>query len=119
MSSRGLKDQVQKTLSKVADDDIEQNGLKTWVLALCQVYQQKRGGFEVKAYPAIVDAKTASRLSSMRLKWSKICDAQRAATLNFTQCAFSIKYLHNNLPNKSKLGLYFNPYGKVMDLIDD
>ncbi|PWR32190.1 hypothetical protein DK308_15635, partial [Listeria monocytogenes] len=24
-----------------------------------------------------------------------------------------------NLPNKSKLGLYFNPFGKVMDLIDD
>lgn len=30
-----------------------------------------------------------------------------------------IKYLHANLPNKSKLGLYFNPYGKVLDLIDD
>ncbi|GAL03504.1 ATP-dependent RNA helicase HrpA [Photobacterium aphoticum] len=30
-----------------------------------------------------------------------------------------IKYLHTNLPNKSKLGLYFNPYGRVMDLIDD
>lgn len=30
-----------------------------------------------------------------------------------------IKYLHSNLPNKSKLGLYFNPYGKVLDLIDD
>jgi ATP-dependent helicase HrpA len=27
--------------------------------------------------------------------------------------------LHTNLPNKSKLGLYFNPYGKVLDLIDD
>ncbi len=30
-----------------------------------------------------------------------------------------IKYLHDNLPNKSKLGLYFNPYGRVLDLIDD
>ncbi|WP_353167599.1 DUF3418 domain-containing protein, partial [Providencia sp.] len=30
-----------------------------------------------------------------------------------------IKYLHEKLPNKSKLGLYFNPYGKVLDLIDD
>ena len=30
-----------------------------------------------------------------------------------------IKYLHGHLPNKSKLGLYFNPYGKVLDLIDD
>ncbi|VDZ73712.1 ATP-dependent helicase [Atlantibacter hermannii] len=24
-----------------------------------------------------------------------------------------IKYLHEKLPNKAKLGLYFNPYGKV------
>lgn len=30
-----------------------------------------------------------------------------------------IKYLHEKLPNKAKLGLYFNPYGKVLDLIDD
>ncbi len=28
------------------------------------------------------------------------------------------KYLHEKLPNKAKLGLYFN-YGKVLDLIDD
>ncbi len=30
-----------------------------------------------------------------------------------------IKYLHEKLPNKAKLGLYFNPYGNVLDLIDD
>ncbi|POH43580.1 hypothetical protein C2U36_27495, partial [Escherichia coli] len=24
------------------------------------------------------------------------------------------KYLHEKLPNKAKLGLYFNPYGKVL-----
>ena len=30
-----------------------------------------------------------------------------------------IKYLHEKLPNKAKLGLYFNPYGKVLELIDD
>ncbi|MCW0470180.1 DUF3418 domain-containing protein [Vibrio chagasii] len=30
-----------------------------------------------------------------------------------------IKYLHSNLLNKSKLGLYFNPYGKVPRFIDD
>jgi len=27
--------------------------------------------------------------------------------------------MHEKLPNKAKLGLYFNPYGKVLDLIDD
>jgi ATP-dependent helicase HrpA len=30
-----------------------------------------------------------------------------------------IKYLQQHLPNKAKLGLYFNPFGKIQDLIDD
>jgi ATP-dependent helicase HrpA len=30
-----------------------------------------------------------------------------------------IKYLQEKLPNKAKLGLYFTPFGKVADLIDD
>ena len=30
-----------------------------------------------------------------------------------------IKYLREKLPNKAKLGLYFNPFGKVAELIDD
>ena len=30
-----------------------------------------------------------------------------------------IKYLHEKLPNKAKLGLYFTPFGRVLDLIDD
>ena len=30
-----------------------------------------------------------------------------------------MKYLQESLPNKAKLGLYFNPFGKVLELIDD
>lgn len=30
-----------------------------------------------------------------------------------------IKYLYEKLSNKVKLGLYFNSYGKVLELIDD
>ncbi|HDV5571749.1 TPA: ATP-dependent RNA helicase HrpA, partial [Vibrio cholerae] len=47
-----LKEKVQETLSQVADDDIEQRDLHTWSFGeLPKVYQQKRGGFEVRAYP--------------------------------------------------------------------
>lgn len=53
-----LKEKVQETLSQVADDDIEQRDLHTWSFGeLPKVYQQKRGGFEVRAYPALVDKK--------------------------------------------------------------
>lgn len=39
----------------------------------------------------------------------------------FTAAKYSIadQVLARKLPNKAKLGLYFNPYGKVLELIDD
>lgn len=116
-----LKDKVQETLSKVADDDIEQRDLKSWSFGeLPKVYQQKRGGYEVKAYPAIVDSK-----DSVEIKLFETADEQNLAMqsgqrrLILLNVPSPIKYLHGHLPNKSKLGLYFNPYGKVLDLIDD
>ncbi len=53
-----LQEKVQETLSAVADDGIEQNNLHIWSfgdLPIC--YEQRRGGYEVKAYPALVDEK--------------------------------------------------------------
>ncbi|UGA56112.1 ATP-dependent RNA helicase HrpA [Vibrio sp. VB16] len=116
-----LKEQVQKTLSQVADDDIEQQGLHTWSFGeLPKVYQQKRGGFEVKAFPAIVDGKDSVEIKLFETEHEQEsamkAGQRRLILLNVPS---PIKYLHANLPNKSKLGLYFNPYGKVMDLIDD
>ncbi|WP_083784389.1 ATP-dependent RNA helicase HrpA [Photobacterium sp. SKA34] len=116
-----LKEKVQETLSQVADDDIEQDGLKTWSFGeLPERYQQKRGGFEVKAYPALVDNK-----DSVGIKLFETEEQQNNAMqagqrrLILLNVPSPIKYLHSNLPNKSKLGLYFNPYGRVLDLIDD
>lgn len=116
-----LKDKVQETLSKVADDDIEQQGLHTWSFGeLPTVYQQKRGGFEVKAFPALVDAKDSVEIKLFETEQEQQ-QAMRAGQrrLVLLNVPSPIKYLHSNLPNKSKLGLYFNPYGKVLDLIDD
>lgn len=116
-----LKDKVQETLSQVADDDIEQQGLHTWSFGeLPKVYQQKRGGFEVKAYPALVDNKDSVEIKLFETEQeqhSAMRQGQRRLVL--LNVPSPIKYLHSNLPNKSKLGLYFNPYGKVLDLIDD
>ncbi len=116
-----LKDKVQQTLSQVADDDIEQRGLHSWSFGeLPKVYQQKRGGFDVKAYPAIVDSK-----ESVAIKLFETEQEQQSAMkagqrrLLLLNVPSPIKYLHTHLPNKSKLGLYFNPYGKVLELIDD
>ncbi|EJL9414773.1 ATP-dependent RNA helicase HrpA [Vibrio cholerae] len=116
-----LKEKVQETLSQVADDDIELRDLHTWSFGeLPKVYQQKRGGFEVRAYPALVDKKDSVEIKLFETEQEQF-SAMRAGQrrLILLNVPSPIKYLHANLPNKSKLGLYFNPYGKVLDLIDD
>lgn len=116
-----LKDKVQQTLSSVADDGLEQRGLHVWSFgSLPDCYEQKRGGYSVKAYPALVDEKdsVAIRLFDTPHQQQQVMrqGLRRLLLLNIPS---PIKYLHEKLPNKAKLGLYFNPYGKVLDLIDD
>lgn len=116
-----LREQVQQTLSQVADDDIEQEGLTLWSFGpLPQQYSQKRGGFEVKAYPALVDQKDSVAIqlfdSSAAQQSAMWAGQRRLVLLNVPS---PIKYLQEKLPNKAKLGLYFTPFGKVADLIDD
>jgi ATP-dependent helicase HrpA len=116
-----LRAQVQQTLSQVADDDIEQEGLTLWSFGpLPQEYSQKRGGFEVKAYPALVDQKDSvaiqlfdSPVAQQEAMWA---GQRRLVLLNVPS---PIKYLQEKLPNKAKLGLYFTPFGKVAELVDD
>ena len=116
-----LKGKVQETLSAVADDGIEQSGLRRWSFGtLPESYEQKLGGYKVKAWPALVDEK-----ESVGIKLFDNPQEQRHAMwrglrrLLLLNIPSPIKYLHEKLPNKAKLGLYFNPYGKVLDLIDD
>lgn len=116
-----LKEQVQETLSAVADDEIEQNGLHVWSFAeLPQQYEQKRRGYSVKAYPAIVDEKHSVGIKLFETEFEQqhamMEGLRRLLLLNVPS---PIKYLREKLPNKAKLGLYFTPYGKVLELIDD
>lgn len=116
-----LRERVQQTLSQVADDDIEQEGLTLWSFGpLPQEYSQKRGGFEVKAYPALVDQKDSVAIQlfdSPVAQQAAMWEGQRRLIL--LNVPSPIKYLQEKLPNKAKLGLYFTPFGKVADLIDD
>ncbi|MEI2264409.1 ATP-dependent RNA helicase HrpA [Erwinia sp. CGal63] len=116
-----LKAKVQETLSLVADDGLEQSGLHIWSFGdLPDHFEQKRGSYSVKAWPALVDEKesVAIRLFDSEHEQKKAMwrGQRRLLLLNIPS---PIKYLHEKLPNKAKLGLYFNPYGKVLDLIDD
>ncbi|MBS0847405.1 ATP-dependent RNA helicase HrpA [Citrobacter sp. JGM124] len=116
-----LKEKIQHTLSAVADDGIEQSGLHIWSFGqLPESYEQKRGGYRMKAFPALVDEKESVGIKlfdnpqeQQQAMWQGL---RRLLLLNIPS---PVKYLHEKLPNKAKLGLYFNPYGKVLELIDD
>ena len=116
-----LKDRVQESISTVADDGIEQSGLHIWSFAeLPQCYEQKQRGFSVKAFPAIVDEKDAVGIKLFETEFEQAVAMQQGLRrLLLLNVPSPIKYLHEKLPNKAKLGLYFTPFGRVLDLIDD
>ena len=116
-----LKDRVQESISAVADDGIEQSGLHIWSFAeLPQCYEQKQRGFSVKAFPAIVDEKDAVGIKLFETESEQAVAMQQGLRrLLLLNVPSPIKYLHEKLPNKAKLGLYFTPFGRMLDLIDD
>ncbi|XWY20529.1 ATP-dependent RNA helicase HrpA [Bisgaard Taxon 45] len=116
-----LKDQVQESIAAVADDGIEQSGIHLWNFdQLPQCYEQKKRGFTVKAFPAIVDEKDAVGIKLFETEFEQqVAMQQGLRRLLLLNVPSPIKYLHEKLPNKSKLGLYFTPFGRVLDLIDD
>ena len=116
-----LQGKVTDTLSKVADKGIEKTDLTQWDFGkLPASYVKKQGQYEIKAYPALVDKKSAAAVelfdNEVKAQQAHQKGLRRLVLLNVPS---PIKYLQQNLPNKAKLGLYFNPFGKIADLIDD
>ncbi|CCQ12365.1 ATP-dependent helicase HrpA [Pseudoalteromonas luteoviolacea B = ATCC 29581] len=116
-----LQNKVSDTLSAVAKPGIEQQGLIDWTFAdLPQQYTQKQGNYEVKAFVALVDKKDSAAIELFdHPDKAKIAHQQGLRRLILLNIPSPIKYLQQHLPNKAKLGLYFNPFGKINDLIDD
>ncbi len=116
-----LQGNIQETLTKVADQGIERQDLVTWDFGdLPTEFKQKHGGYEVKAYPALVDQKKSVEIKLFDHQEDALvagkAGLRRLILLNVPS---PIKYLEQKLPNKAKLGLYFNPFGQVSELIRD
>ncbi|MFC0178962.1 ATP-dependent RNA helicase HrpA [Thorsellia kenyensis] len=115
-----LKPKVEALLSNVSDST-EQITFTDWSFDdLVEQYNERKQGYTVKVYPALVDNKDSVLIrnfdSPLQQKIAMQAGLRRLVLLKIPS---PIKYLHENLPNKAKLGLYFNPYGKVLSLIDD
>ena len=118
---RDLQGKVTDTLSKVADKGIEQTDITTWDFGeLPKAYVKKQGNYEIKAFPALVDKKNSAAIELFDSEEKAITahneGLRRLVLLNVPS---PIKYLQQKLPNKAKLGLYFNPFGSITDLLQD
>ncbi|RBM16004.1 ATP-dependent RNA helicase HrpA [Prauserella sp. PE36] len=115
-----LGDRLRKTISAAADS-VERSGLTTAKFGeLPQVFQAKRRGHEVKAYPALVDEG-----ESVAVRMLDTPGQQRKAMWEGTRRLLRLnvpspmKYLNRNLSNTAKLVLTRNPHGSVAALLED
>ncbi|WP_100658249.1 ATP-dependent RNA helicase HrpA [Alteromonas flava] len=118
---RQLQGQVQDTLNHAATPEFERSGLTQWDFdQLPEKFSRKTGQFEVQAYPGLSVGKSGVdiRLFDSR---QEAQSAHKAGLAALVQAVIPspIKHLQQKLPNKSKLGLYFNPFGSIAALIDD
>jgi ATP-dependent helicase HrpA len=117
----GLQGKVKQNLRQVATPELEQKGLTEWSFdKLPEEFVSKQAGFDIKAYPALVAEKSSVAIKLFdQPHLAKEAHQQGLRQLILLSIPSPVKYLQDKLPNKAKLGLYFNPFGKVAALIDD
>ncbi|MCL1076079.1 ATP-dependent RNA helicase HrpA [Shewanella dokdonensis] len=116
-----LQGQVKQAIRQVADKGIEQQALTEWSFGeLPKEYQRRRGSYEVKAFPALVDEgeSVAIKLFDDEQQ-AQALHRQGVRKLLLINIPSPVKHLQQALPNKAKLAMYFNPFGQVQLLIDD
>ena len=74
----------------------------------------------IKAFPALVDHKNSVAIELFEqeehAEQAMLNGVSRLILLNIPP---PMKYLQEKMPNKAKLGLYFNPFGSITDLLQD
>ncbi|THA31809.1 ATP-dependent RNA helicase HrpA [Streptomyces sp. A1277] len=124
-----LRPKARQALSKAAaatagpsGESIERSGLTDWTIGtLDKVFETRRAGQPVKAYPALVDqgATVAVRLfdtgaEQQQAMWR---GTRRLILLNIP--VNPAKFASDKLTNQQKLALSRNPHGSIQALFDD
>ncbi|MGW4616022.1 ATP-dependent RNA helicase HrpA [Streptomyces sp. NPDC004592] len=125
-----LKPKARKALSQAAaataeregGESLERSGLTDWTIgALTRVFETRRAGQPVKAYPALVDdGETVSvRLFDTEEEQAEAMwkGTRRLIVRNIP--VSPAKFASEQLTNAQKLGLSANPHGSVQALFDD
>ena len=116
-----LQGKVKASIKQVAEKGIEKSKLTQWDFGnLAQSYEKKVANISIKAFPALVDHNTSVAIELFEqqehAEQAMLAGVSRLILLNIPS---PLKYLQEKLPNKAKLGLYFNPFGSIADLLQD
>ncbi|MFD0013430.1 ATP-dependent RNA helicase HrpA [[Kitasatospora] papulosa] len=124
-----LRPKARQALSKAAaatagpsGESIERSGLTDWTIGtLNRVFETRRAGQPVKAYPALVDqgATVAVRLFDTEAEQQQAMwhGTRRLILLNIP--VNPAKFASDKLTNQQKLSLSRNPHGSIQALFDD
>lgn len=116
-----LQGKVKASIKKVADKGIERKGIEQWDFDTLPVgYEKKVANMTIKAFPAVVDKKSSVDIELFEHESiAEEAMLKGIARLILLNTPSPLKYLQEKLPNKAKLGLYFNPFGSIADLLND
>lgn len=128
-----LKPKARKAISQAAaataeregGESLERTGLTDWTIGtLTRVFETRRAGQPVKAYPALVDDGPTAHTVSVRLFDTEAEQAQAMWTGTRRLILRNIpvnpaKFASDKLTNAQKLALSANPHGSVQALFDD
>ncbi|MFG2718855.1 ATP-dependent RNA helicase HrpA [Streptomyces sp. NPDC048416] len=124
-----LRPKARQALSQAAaatagptGESIERSGLTDWTIGtLTKVFETRRAGQPVKAYPALVDAGDSvsvrlfdTEAEQQRAMWR---GTRKLILLNIP--VNPAKFASDKLTNQQKLALSRNPHGSIQALFDD
>ncbi|TWD15395.1 ATP-dependent helicase HrpA [Streptomyces sp. T12] len=119
---KALSQAAAATAQREGGESLERRGLTDWTIgSLTQVFETRRAGQPVKAYPALVDDGDSV---SVRLFDSEAeqAEAMWKGTRRLVLLGIPVnpaKFASEKLTNPQKLALSANPHGSVQALFDD
>ncbi|MGW2298934.1 ATP-dependent RNA helicase HrpA [Streptomyces violaceorubidus] len=122
---KALSQAAAATAERSGGESLERSGLTDWTIGtLTRVFETRRAGQPVKAYPALVDDGPKADTVSVRLFDTEAEQAQamwkgtrRLILRNIP--VNPAKFASEKLTNQQKLNLSANPHGSIQALFDD
>ncbi|MFJ8162099.1 ATP-dependent RNA helicase HrpA [Streptomyces sp. NPDC096136] len=119
---QALSQAAAATAERAGGESVERTGLTDWTIgSLVKVFEARRAGQPVKAYPALVDegASVSVRLFDTEAEQQQAMwlGTRRLILLNIP--VNPAKFASEKLTNQQKLALSRNPHGSIQALFDD